>query len=416
MNILDKYSIGIGDRFGREGNAQLAALVRARGLGIEVVPVWNKSHREHTIIGTAPADTRREADDAVRDCHWQFSYYVDADHIGPGNVDLFLASSDFFTIDVASWIDAPPDAGEAELFVRHVKPLMGKVALPGTPTAIELSEATVGAFASRYLLAIRKAAEVYQSIVTGKGAGKSVIEVSFDEAEGDQSPEELFLILAALSYQKIPAQTIAPKFVGKFLKGVDYVGDVDAFARQFDLDLAILRYAREHFELPASLKLSVHSGSDKFSVYPAIHRCVEKHGIGLHLKTAGTTWLEEVVGIAEGGGEGLAFAKRIYTESLDRYDDLLKPYLAVVDLSVSRLPSSDAVRRWTGEEFAAALRHDRSSPKFNPDFRQLIHIGYKIAAEHLAEFHELLTEHRAAVEHNVTENLFRNHLLPLFAS
>ncbi len=412
--ILEKYSLGIGDRFGREGNAQLAALSRARGIGIDVVPVWNKSHREHTIIGTVPSDTRAEADAAVRESGWKHSYYVDADHISAGNVGLFLESSDFFTIDVADWIGITPPAGEAEEFLRRMQPSLGEIPLPGVAKKITLSRGSLNAFVARYYLAVRKAAGVYHRIADRKKSDECVIEVSFDEAEVDQSPEELFLILAALAQEGIPVQTIAPKFGGKFLKGVDYVGDIDAFGRQFDIDLAVIRFAREHFDLPASLKLSVHSGSDKFSVYPAIHQMVQKHDTGLHIKTAGTTWLEELIGLAAGGGEGLAFAKYLFAESLRRYDDLVKPYLAVVDIALERLPSPEAVNRWTGDEFAEAIRHDKTSPRFNSDLRQLLHVGYKIAAEHRSQFDQLLDENRAAVEHNVTENLYRRHILPLF--
>src|SRR4030042_3913346 len=92
---LEKYSIGIGDRFGLEGAAQLRALQQARELGVTVVPVWNKSHREHSIIGTSPDDTRRAADNAVRTCGWQEPYYVDADHIRLEKVEAFLQSSNY---------------------------------------------------------------------------------------------------------------------------------------------------------------------------------------------------------------------------------------------------------------------------------------------------------------------------------
>jgi len=411
---LEKYSLGIGDRFGREGKAQLAALEMARKTGIELVPVWNKSHREHSIIGTSPDDTRREADDAVRENGWKHSYYVDADHIGPQSVDLFLASSDFFTIDVADWIGIPPAANEGEEFVRWVHPYLGSIPLPGTSTRLVVSDESVRAFVSKYLLAIGKASEVFGRIAKGKLDGKRIIEVSFDEAEIDQTPEELLLILAGLAQKGIPAQTVAPKFTGQFLKGVDYRGDIEAFSRQFDVDLAVIRFAREHFELPSTLKLSIHSGSDKFSIYPSVRRSVQKHDIGFHLKTSGTTWLEELIGIAEGGGDGLTFAKKLYADALRSYDALVKPYLTVVDITPSRLPSAETVNGWTGGEFAATVRNDVSAPRFNPDVRQLLHVSYKIAAERQAEFFQLLTENRASVEHHVTENLYRRHILPLF--
>ena len=79
--ILGKYSFGIGDRFCHQGKAQLAAMIKSQEQGIDITPVWNKSHREHTIIGTKPSDTRKEADDAVATCGWGGAYFVYSDHI-----------------------------------------------------------------------------------------------------------------------------------------------------------------------------------------------------------------------------------------------------------------------------------------------------------------------------------------------
>ena len=107
---LEPYSMGIGDRFARQGKAQLQAMMQAKVAGVDVVPVWNKSHREHTIIGTSPADVRQEADNAVKALGWKRSYYVDADHIGLKNVYLFVESSDFFTLDVADFTGEAADA------------------------------------------------------------------------------------------------------------------------------------------------------------------------------------------------------------------------------------------------------------------------------------------------------------------
>ncbi len=88
-----------------------------------------------------------------------------------------------------------------------------------------------------------------------------------DETDTPQTPQELLLILTVLADEGVPVQTIAPKFTGRFNKGVDYVGDVAQFENEFRDDLAVIAYAVKKFRLPANLKLSVHSGSDKFSLY-----------------------------------------------------------------------------------------------------------------------------------------------------
>src|SRR5207248_3658650 len=141
-------------------------------------------------------------------------------------------------------------------------------------------------------------------------------------------------ILAAMAGEKIPVQTIAPKFTGRFNKGVDYVGDVGQFEKEFNDDLAVIAFAIKKYDLPKNLKLSVHSGSDKFSIYAPIRRALARFDAGLHLKTAGTTWLEEVIGLAEAGGDGLALAKEIYAEALAHLDELCAPYAAVIDIRV----------------------------------------------------------------------------------
>jgi hypothetical protein len=241
-----------------------------------------------------------------------------------------------------------------------------------------------------------------------------VTEVSLDEAEAPQSPEELVLILAALSRHGVPVQTIAPKFTGSFLKGVDYVGDVEEFRKEFEEDLAVIAFAVKNFDLPGNLKLSVHSGSDKFSLYPVIRQAILRFDAGLHLKTAGTTWLEELIGLAAAGGEGLAFAREVYARSFERYDEMCQPYLSVIHIDRRRLPDPGAVGRWTSEELVGALRHDPKNPAFNSDLRQLLHIGYKVAAEAGPRYHDLLMRHERIVGENVTRNIYERHLVPLF--
>ena len=134
----------------------------------------------------------------------------------------------------------------------------------------------------------------------------------------------------------------------------------------------------------------------------------------MHLKTAGTTWLEEVIGLAEAGGDGLALAKEIYAKALAKKDELCAPYAAVIDIDAAKLPSADTVKSWTSEQFVAALRHDPSNPAFNPSLRQLIHVGFKIAAQMGDRYLAMLKTCEPAIAKNVTGNLFDRHLMPLF--
>ncbi len=412
MNI-DKYSFGIGDRFGREGAAQLRALQKAGESGAVVVPVWNKSYREHSLIGTKPDDVRAEAEAAVAATGWKHAYYVDADHIGMKTVDAFVKSSDFFTLDVADFIGEPAPDDAIASFMSAMAPFRGTLRIPGIDTAFEVTDAALEKIGRQYLRAVEEAARTYRHVAEAKGADNFVTEVSTDEAAEPQLPFELFFILGALAREKVPVQTIAAKFSGKFLKGIDYVGDVRLFERQFEADLLVVRHASDVFGLPASLKLSVHTGSDKFSLYPIIHRALKKHGAGLHLKTAGTTWLEETIGLTLSGPRGFAIVRRIYEQALIRIDELCKPYATVVEIDRTKLPMAAVVDSWTSEQFVRRLRHDRSCTDYSVDMRQLMHVAFKVAAEMGSEFYEALDSAKETAARCVTENLFDRHLRPL---
>lgn len=404
----------MGDRFAREGEAQLSAVMQAREQGLRVYPVWNKSHREHTIVHSQPGDLRAEADAAVNALGWKDDYYVDADHIGLKTVDWFLAGSNFYTLDVADFTGKPAGGEAIEDFVNATGKYVGALKIPDIEKPFDLSENAARAAAKKFLLAVLEAGRIYRHIEEKKGAANFVTEVSVDETDSPQTPVELFLILAMIAREGIPAQTIAPKFTGRFNKGVDYVGDIAQFEKEFDEDLSVIAFAISEFDLPETLKLSVHSGSDKFSLYPIINRLVKKHGAGLHVKTAGTTWLEEVIGLAETGGEGLQIAKDIYAGAYPRAKDLIAPYGPVVDIDVSKLPTATQVGAWTSERYVAALRHDQSKPDYDYQFRQFIHVSFKIAAEMGTRYTDALKTYRGIIARNVTHNLLDRHILPIF--
>ena len=412
---LEKYSFGHGDRFGQQGRAQLSAVMQAQGAGIQIVPVWNKSHREHTIIGTRPMDTRVEADQAVRDCAYAGHYYVDADHINLTNVTDFMEASDFFTIDVAETIGKPCDQAQVDAFVKSCEPYLGTLQVPGIDQPLQVTQEAIGGAANTFLGAVKEAGVIYRTIASAKGVDDFITEVSMDETEGPQSPTELFFILAALAQEGVPAQTIAPKFSGRFNKGVDYVGDAARFEEEFFQDVAVIEYAKTLFDLPQSLKLSVHSGSDKFSIYGAINRALGQFNAGVHVKTAGTTWLEELIGLAEADGEGLSLAKTVYAQALAKAEALCAPYATVIDIDTARLPAAEEVNTWTAQQYVEALRHDPANPQYNLHLRQLLHVGYKIAADMGALYLDGLKQHQAIVARNVSTNILTRHIEPIFS-
>ena len=414
MKTLGKYSIGLGDRFGHQGEAQLKAIMDASSKGIEITPVWNKSNREHTTIGTQPGDVRIEADSVTKSAGFRKPYFVDADHINFDTVDRFIESSDFFTIDVAAYIGKRAEEKEITEFLSYVKKYTGELKIPGTKLSFRTSEKQIRLIAEKYLFAAIKAWDIFRKIEKAKGKGNFITEVSMDEVPDPQTPVELFFILHMLASENIPIQTIAPKFSGRFNKGVDYVGDPEKFEKEFEADLMVLDFAVKEFGLPENLKMSIHSGSDKFSIYPYIGSIIKKHDKGVHLKTAGTTWLEEVIGLAASGGEGLKFVKEIYAESLKNIYDLCAPYADVIDIDESLLPSKKEVSEWESKKFADALRHIPGNRNYNPNMRQLIHVAYKLAAHRMDEYYRLLDSNKEIVSKCVYDNIYDRHICRLF--
>jgi hypothetical protein len=411
MRKISKYSFGIGDRFGHQGKAQLKAFIAAKELlGMEFTPVWNKSNREHTIIGTQPTEVRKEADEAVKALGWKGDYFVDADHINFKNVEPFIDPSDFFTIDVADFIGKPAPEAEVELWVQKHKSYVGKLIIPGIAEKFNVTENWLTNFANNYLLAIDEASKVYAYLVEKKGEGNFVPEVSCDETDTPQTPLDLFFILKLMADKHVPAQTIAPRFSGRFNKGVDYAGDVKKFEKEFEQDLLVIDFAVKKFGLPENLKLSVHSGSDKFSIYPIIGQLIKKHDKGIHIKTAGTTWLEEIAGLAISGGEGLKLAKEVYSSAYEKMDELTAPYASVIDISLNKLPKPEEVANWTAEQFGKAIIHNQKCSEYNPDLRQLIHVGYKIAAKKGDVYYKALEKFESNIEKQVYENIFERHM------
>ena len=320
----------------------------------------------------------------------------------------------FFTLDVADYIGSEAENGEMESFLRIAKAYTGEVKIPGIEEPFMISEDKLKEIAGKFLGAISKASGIYGHIESRKGTDNFIAEVSMDEVEAAQTPEELFFILLMISHYQIPTQTIAPKFTGRFNKGVDYAGNVDQFRKEFEQDLLVIDFAVKEFALPDNLKLSIHSGSDKFTIYPIMGELLRKYDKGIHVKTAGTTWLEELIGLALAGGDALMMVKNIYSKAYCRQEELCTPYETVIDIDPASLPLPPDVDSWNGERFASALRHEPVHPDYHAGFRQLLHVGYKVAAEMGDEFLEMVSRHRELVAEQVLTNIFERHILRLF--
>jgi len=417
MKTCPKYTFGVGDRFAHGAHAQLSAFISAANLGVDITPTWNKSNREHDIIGSEPQSTRDAADKAVADLGWEKDYLLDADHINLSTVDRFVAPCNFFTLDVADDIGEAADPADVTAFIAKHPELIGSISIEGIDEPLEITKELVEKTANQFLKATQKAKAIYDHILAAKGGTDDFItEVSMDETDDPQVPAEMLIILAALADQGIPIQTIAPKFTGRFNKGVDYVGNVEQFEKEFNDDLAVIAHAVKAYGLPETLKLSVHSGSDKFSIYAPIKRAIARTGAGLHIKTAGTNWLEEVIGLATAGGDALELAKEIYAQALEKKEALCAPYATVIDIDFAALPTADEVNNWTSEQYVSALTHDQSNPGYDPNVRQLLHVGFKIAAQMGDRYLDALKANDEVISKCVAGNLLERHIKPLFTT
>jgi len=416
MQHLGLYSVGMGDRFGHEAEAQLKAVIKMRKeKGIALTPVWNKSNREHSLIGSSPEDTRKAVDTAVKKMNWNEAYFVDADHITLSTVPRFLEACDFFTIDVADFIGKQSSSRETEYMMKELSPLSGYVLVNGIEEPFLLNTAMLRQGVEKFLEAVNQAAAIYQTIKNHKKDQPFITEISMDETTEPLSPVEMLILLKMLAVKKIPAHTIAPRFPGKFNKGINYRGDLRQFEKEFKKYLFIIDYAIRHFGLSPDLKISLHSGSDKFDLYPVINRLLKKHKKGLHLKTAGTTWLEEIIGLCKAGGEALELVKEMYAQMLMQREALCQPYATVIDINPAHLPAAETVRNWSPEKWVCSLSHETSQPEYNPHMRQLFHVGFKVAATYGERYIRMIEKHHDLIAEGVMTNLYDRHFVPLFS-
>ena len=232
MKKIDKFTFGVGDRFAHQAAAQLQSFQMLAAEGVAVTPVWNKSNREHLIVGSDPSGTRAAAENAVAQLDWQDDFLLDADHINLETVDRYLPHCDFYTIDVADDIGTPALPEEIEAFVNRHPELIGTISIEGIAAPLEITRDMVEKTARQFLKACELAGRIYRYIATEKGSEDFIAEVSMDETDDPQTPPEMLVILAAIADQDFPIQTIAPKFTGRFNKGVDYVGDIAQLDRK----------------------------------------------------------------------------------------------------------------------------------------------------------------------------------------
>jgi tagaturonate epimerase len=317
-----RTSAGFGDRLGRGTPGHVRAL---RASGGTVAPVFaQQSMREMARTGRTPQGVMDDATWGVFSEGWTGGFGSDADHLKTtDDVDVCLgAGFTGFTIDPGEHVWSGADAasaaevraaaamlpwshledGEASLLSRYA----GRTFDVGGAT-IAFERETVLRAAAKYGKAVAHVARMYRHLLAAAGKGRFEVEVSVDETDSPTSHAEHFYVASELKRLGVEWIGLAPRYVGRFEKGVDYIGDLAAFER----DLAV------HALIAQALgpyKLSLHSGSDKFAIYPM----VAAHSRGyVHLKTAGTSYLEALRAVAQLEPE---LFREIYAFSRGRYD------------------------------------------------------------------------------------------------
>lgn len=361
-------SFGLGDRLGVAGPAHLRAM---RSSGFEVV-LAQQSIRELERTERTPDEVMDAATWAVLQEGWRTGFGADADHLKTTADVNRMANAGFtmFTIDPGDHVvdaadsmtaaeleralDAAPwDALEttrAEAIARYDgRALRVAADLELGPDAGQIRRAWV-----KYGAALAHTAAMSRHIAATMGGRSFEVEVSVDETASVTSPFEHFLVASELARLGVNWIGLAPRFVGSFEKGIDFRGDLDLFRREYRKHLAIA-------EALGSYKISIHSGSDKFSVYREIGRL---GGDRVHVKTAGTSYLEALRTVAECEPslfrEVLDFARSLYEEERRTYHvsadlDRVPPAAGLDDADLASLLDGDDARQVLHVTFGRVL-------------------------------------------------------------
>ena len=407
-------SAGCGDRLGLATPGH----VRAVRQFSDIAPIFaQQSVRENARTGRTPQQVLDDATWGLFQEGWREPWGADADHLKtPADVDAFVAAGyTFYTVDPGDHVDNEAHAATRGVRVDKFHALPWDM-LEDTPQALnqrylerafDFGEGFELAFSAEILLraaakygwAIAHTVQMYRHLVSrmggeppstlrqAQGSGQSFeLEVSVDETETPTSPHEHFFVANELKRLGVQWVSLAPRYIGRFEKGVDYIGDLAQFEAEFAKHMAIARYLGPY-------KLSLHSGSDKFSIYPIIARHA---GHLVHLKTAGTSYLEALRAIASIAPslfrEILAFAHGRYGEDKATYH---------VSADPAKVPAPDQL---ADSELAGLL------DLF--DSRQVLHITFGSVLERFGQrLKEVLAQHEEEY-YAALETHFRKHLTP----
>lgn len=376
-------SAGFGDRLGIATPGHVAAV---RGTG--VAPIFaQQSVRENARTGRTPQGVLDDAMWGVLECDWRESWGADADHMKSlEHIQPFVAAGyTFYTIDPSDYVDDAADADDLDTLERKIARLDWET-LASTPDAasahylrtftlddreLVFDRPTLFRALAKYGNAVAHTVTMARHLQAQLGSDAFDLEMSVDETQTTTSLHEHFYIVSELNRLGVRCVSIAPRFVGRFEKGVDYIGDLDELDRNIAGHAAIMR----HF---GGYKLSLHTGSDKFGVYPIAMK--HTHGL-VHLKTAGTSYLEALRVLAN---HDVPFFREVLRLARERYTEDRKTYHVSADLG--KVPAESALS-------------DAALPALLDQFdaRQVLHVTFgSVLDAYGSRLHAAMQIHEAA--------------------
>lgn len=343
-------TFGLGDRLGIAAPGQLRAIEK-----YDAIPALaQQSIRELNLTGRTFDDVLDAATFGVFREDFQRGFIADGDHLktddeveyalGSGYTMITLDCSEHIRNDVNNMTDAEV-YGEYQAD-KQLEELYCNKSFAVEDCTVSFSAEEFRRACLIYCNAIDHAEHIYRKYIEGR---QVAFELSIDETATPTTPAQHYFVASELIRRGVKLTTVAPRFCGEFQKGIDYVGDLARFEAEFSVHAAIAR----HF----GYKLSIHSGSDKFSVFPIIGRLTRGN---FHVKTAGTNWLEAMQVVAECDPK---LYREVHKFALSAFDEAKKYYHVTTDLT--RIPDIDTL---SDEELPGLFEQN--------DPRQLIHITY----------------------------------------
>ncbi len=350
-------TVGVGDRLGLACPGHLRVFEKYNATPV----LAQQSIRELTLTNRTYRDVMDCVTFAVFREHYTGGFGADGDHLKRAE-DVQMALDlgyTMITLDCSEHIKG--DGGSADLTDALRERYLGRAFDIGEGYTLSFTEAELQKIVHIYAGAIDFAAAIWQKFFV-EGAVNADFEISIDETATPTTPLQHLFVANELLLRGVKFATLAPRFCGEFQKGVDYIGDLDQFDREMGVHAALAR----HF----GYKLSIHSGSDKFSVFPSIGG----HTKGVvHVKTAGTNWLEAMRVVAE---IDPSLYREVHAYALTAFPEATKYYHVTTNLN--NIPALDSL---TDADLPSLFEMN--------DARQLIHITYGLILSH-GDFRERL--------------------------